>query len=100
MESVECFRINLTRSFDFHKDIKTLALSNEWHHPTDVGTTFAFFGAHLAIGSLVAASTTNVPIGNFEVCWHDIVDVHVLESGVTVVLEQNEDFVSSLSTNR
>ena len=64
-----------------------------------MGAANAVFGAHLAIGALVAAATTNVPVCNFEVCRHDIVDVNVFQGRVTIVLEQDEDLVSSLSTN-
>ena len=62
--------------------------------------TNAVFGVHFTIGALFATAATNVPIGDFKVRWHDIVDVHILQSGVSVVLEEDQDFVSALSANR
>ena len=99
MESVECLGIDLSGAFDFHEDVETLSLADQWDHPTDVGASDAVFGLHLAVGSLVATASTDVPILDLKVSWHDIVDVNVLQSGVTVVFEQDEHFVAAFATN-
>ena len=100
MESVECFSIDFSCALDFHEHVKTLALTNDWNHPTDVGATDAVFGLHLAIGSLFATGSSDVPILDLKVSRHDIVDVNVLESSVAVVLEQDEHFVAAFAANR
>ena len=99
VESVECFGIDLSGALDFHEDIKTFSLADQWDHPTDVGPAYAVFGPHLAIGSLVATASTDVPILNLKVSWHDIVDVNVLQSGVAIVFEQDEHFVAAFATD-
>ena len=100
MEPVECFSIDFTGALDFHEHIKTLTLTDDWNHPTDVGATDAVFGLHFAIGSLVATGSPDVPIFDLKVGWHDIVDVNVLQRCVTVVLEQDEHFIAAFAANR
>ena len=100
MESVECLGIDLSGAFDFHEDVETLSLADQWDHPTDVGASDAVFGLHLAVGSLVATASTDVPILDLKVSWHDIVDVNVLQSRVTVVFEQDEHFVAAFAADR
>ena len=100
METVQCFSIDLSRALDFHEHIKAFTLANKRDHPTDVSATYTVFCVHFTVGALVATAATDVPVGDFEVRRHDIVDVHVLKSGVSVVLEEDQDFVATLSSNR
>ena len=100
MEPVQCFSIDLSGSLDFHEHIKAFTLANKRNHPADVCATNTVFGVHFTIGALFATAASYVPVGDFKVCWHDIVDVHILQGGVSVVLEEDQDFVSTLSANR
>ena len=99
VEAVQCFSINLSRALDFHEHIEAFSLADERYHPTDVGATNTVFGAHLAICALLATAATNVPVSDFEVCWHDVVDVHVLQCSIAVVFEQNQDFIAAFAAN-
>ena len=99
MESIECFCIDLAFTLDFKGDVKSLALGNNWNIPCDFDTSLGFVCRHFNIASLLSTCTTDVPVFDRKVRWNDISDEDILESSITVVLEQDEYFVSTLSTH-
>ena len=96
MESVEGFCIDFAASLDVKGDLKALTLLHLWYVPHDVEATFAVFRGHGDIIAL-AVCALHDPFLNFELRWQNIVDVEVAQGGIAVVLEENQNLVSTLS---
>ena len=99
VESVESFCIDFAFALDLKGDIQSLTLANDRDLPSDFNTIFGLVCRHLNIASLFATSTTDVPVLDFKVRWDYITDEDILKCRISIVLKQNEDFVSSLSTH-
>ena len=99
MESVEGLGVNFTAAFDVEGYFKSLTLLHDGHMPYDVKPTFTIFRGHLHVVSL-SIGALKFPILDFELWWKHVVDVQVAQSGIAVVLEQNEHFVATLSSKR
>ena len=99
VESVECFCIDFAFAFNLEGNIQSLTLGYDRYLPCDLNTIFGFVGCHLDIASLLATCTTDVPVFDFEVRWDDITNEDILERRIPIVLEQDENFVSSFSTH-
>ena len=99
VEPVEGFGVNFAAAFDVKGNLEALALLDLWNMPNDVKSTFAVFGGHGDVVSLPVL-VLHFPILDLKLWWENIVDVEVAQGRVAVVLEENQDFVSSLSTQR
>ena len=99
VESVKSLSIDFTASLDVKGNFEAFAFLHLGHVPEDVKAAFAFFRGHGDIVSLTVG-TLHFPFFDFKLGWKDVVDVQVAQSGVAVVLEENQDFVAALSSKR
>ena len=99
VESVKRLSIDFTASLDVKGNFEAFAFLHLGHMPEDVKAAFTFFRGHGDIVSLTVG-TLHFPFFDFKLGWKDVVDVQVAQSGVAVVLEENQDFVAALSSKR
>ena len=97
MESVESFCVNFAASLDVKGNFEAFTFLNFRHVPNNVESTLAVFGGHVDIVTLAGAGL-NGPFLDFELGWENIVDVEVTESGIAVVLKENQNFVTAFAT--
>ena len=99
METVECFSVNFSASLDIKGNFQTFTLLDLGDMPYNMQSTFSFFRGHLDVITL-SVCTLHGPIFDLKLCREDIVDIQVTQCCVTVVFEQNQDFITTFSSER
>ena len=98
MESVSCFTIDDTRSCNFEGNFQSFTLFDNWNRPCEVSSTFTGIRCHYAVVTLVIVST-NQPIFDFELLRNNIAKNYVLQSGISIVGEENQDLMTTFATD-
>ena len=100
VESVEGFSINLAFALDFKGNVKTLPFANNWKFPSNFNSIFGFVCCHINICTLFSTSASDMPIFDLKVGRNNILDEDILQCSISVILKENENFVTTLSTHR